>query len=461
MKFKFLLIALVYALIGCRRETHHAAPVPLSPDWSALGEEEYSNFGIRAMGAGDLNGDGYGDLIVGAPHWHNQRGKVYVYFGSAKGLGSKPGWTAQGEGDGEMFGDRVGQAGDVNGDHFGDLFVAAPRWKGGFGRCVVYLGSKHGPGAKPGWSVSPSDQGEQFADCTHPTGDLNGDGYDDLAVGAYSYDDARGRILLYRGSAKGLEKTPVWERKGEGKGDWYGYGVGAAGDVNGDGIDDFVSGGKYNDDAGHDAGKAYLHFGSKQGLAAAPDWAYKGRVPEANAGVRLFGAGDLNGDGFADLALSSPGSNGKLGELAVFFGSAKGLASTPDEVIHAPAEGAEFFGQGACPTGDLDGDGFDDLAVHGRGADGRGRAFIYRGSAKGLESSPSWVIEGQVPGDRFAWWIAPAGDLDGDGAPDLVIGAESQGPGRVYVIYGKQFNPSGKRSQKQNLNVYIWNKRQK
>ena len=412
------------------------------------------------MTAGDVNGDGFSDLIIGAPHWQQGRGKVYVYYGSAKGLSAQASWTAMGEKADDRFGDRVGQAGDVNGDGIGDLFVASPGWHGALGRCSVYYGSKHGPHAKADWSTSPTVLSEDFGDCTHPTGDLNGDGFDDLAVGAFGHDHTRGKLLLFLGSKNGLGTTPVWEAKGEGEHDWFGYGVGAAGDVNGDGVEDLLAGAKYNDQSAPDAGKAYLYLGKKGGVIGAADWVYRGRQANANASVRIATAGDVNGDGYADVLCSAPGSDGNLGELYLFYGSAKGLSAQPDLTIHGAKRGLEFFGQGACPAGDVDGDGYDDVAVHGRGAQGIGQVLVYRGGPKGLNPEPSWVIQGDGMADRFGWWVAPAGDLDGDGLADLVISAETHGNGKAYVVYGRQFqaalpSSTGSPSKRSKLEGYL------
>jgi hypothetical protein len=240
---------------------------------------------------------------------------------------------------------------------------------------------------------------------------------------------------LYLGSAQGLSQQPVWQRDGEAAHDWYGYGVGAAGDVNGDGFADLLAGAKYNDEAGANAGKAYLYLGAPAGPSTDAAWTYPGRRTGANASVRVSVAGDLNGDGYDDVLVTSPQENGQGGELALFFGGSNGLKRAPDQRIRAPA-GLSFFGQGACPAGDLDGDGYADVAVHGRSFDGRGHALIYRGSAKGLSAHPVWQVDGPELADRFAWWLA---DVDGDGLADLVISAESQGPGRVYVVLGRQF----------------------
>jgi hypothetical protein len=439
------------------------APLRLTPAWQAQGEpRDGLAFGTRAMAAGDINGDGFDDLVVGDPLWGGQRGKAYIFLGSAKGLGPHPAWTLAGEAKDERFGDRVGQAGDVNGDGYDDIFVAAPGWKGGLGRCVVFYGSAKGLAKAPDWSVSPESAGEQFGDCTHPTGDLNGDGYDDLAVGGFSYDKSRGRVRLYQGSRQGLGSRPVWEAQGEGEGDWFGYGIGTAGDVNGDGIDDLLAGAKYNKQGGPDAGKAYLYEGSKGALGKAA-WTWEGSA-HANASLRICTAGDVNGDGYDDVLVTAPGVTGTLGELDIFFGSAGGLGPKPDQVFHGPEWGLIFFGQGACPVGDVLGDGYTAVAVAGRDRQGLGKVLVFRGSAQGLEAQPSWEIDGTVGGSTFGQWIAPAGDLDGDGLADLVISADSPSPGHLYVVYGRQFRASlgaaaPKRvSRAKVLHGYLWKK---
>lgn len=415
--------------------------------WVARGDDAGETFGIRAMAAGDLNGDGYDDVVVGAPGWQRHHGRAVVYYGSAKGLGANPGWTAKGGALNDNFGDRVGQAGDVNGDGYDDLFVASPGHGKGLGQVLVYLGSKQGLRASADWTVSSDVANTFFGDCTHPTGDVNGDSYDDLAVGAYGFDQGRGRIQLFLGGPHGLSRKPVWQAVGESRHDWYGYGIGAAGDVNGDGIDDLQAGAKYDDQGGHDAGKAYLYLGRRAGLPAAPDWAWLGPGPDANATVRITTAGDVNGDGFADLLITAPGSRGDKQQAYLFLGGAAGLAGAPDQIIQAPKD-SQFFGEGAAPVGDLDGDGYDDVALHMRGTDGYGEAVIYRGGPQGLQASPAWVLRGEQGGDRFAWWLAPAGDVDGDGRPDLLVSAETQGDGAVYVYLGRQFPPASLRTGK-------------
>ena len=419
-----LFFSALAALCGCRPPLY-----PSHASWTARGEDAASRFGYRACFAGDINGDGYSDFIIGAPGFDHARGKAYVYFGGPQGLPAQASWTFSGEDLGDAAGDRVGSAGDVNGDGYGDVYVAASSWKKGLGKLYVFYGGPQGLAARPSWVT----QGEgvpplAFGDCTVPTGDLNGDGFDDLAVGAYGFHGTRGEVFLFYGSKQGLAAKPAWRAEGEAPGDQFGYGLGPAGDLDGDGYDDLVIGSKYHSEGLPQAGKLYLYRGGPTGLAAAT-WTALGGSQSANLGTRVYGAGDLNGDGHPDLLAGAPYANGGKGELLAYAGQADGLAAKPFLTVSAPP-GRTAFGFALGPLGPLGPARTPSFFVSSRG-EAAGIVDIYQLS----QGKPQWLqsMTDSQKDDRFGQWCAPAGDLNGDGAPDFCISADADGPGRVDV----------------------------
>src|SRR5262245_10237003 len=166
-------------------------------DWIAQANLGFAGFGVSVATAGDVNGDGYADVIVGASAYQNGQtgeGRAFVYQGSAAGLATEPAWTAEGEQQGANFGISVGTAGDVNGDGYDDVIVGANFYDNGQtdeGRAYVYLGSASGLAATPSW-IAESDQADaSFGTSAHTAGDVNGDGYDDVIVGAAAYDNGQ------------------------------------------------------------------------------------------------------------------------------------------------------------------------------------------------------------------------------------------------------------------------------
>src|SRR4051812_29222779 len=123
---RFFITACLLLPLACRPALRslstHSNPVELSPAWQAQGEDPNSAFGARVMAAGDVNGDGYGDLMVGAAGWKGRRGKASLFLGSPSGLGASSAWSLEGAQADELLGDRLGQAGDLNGDGFDDVF---------------------------------------------------------------------------------------------------------------------------------------------------------------------------------------------------------------------------------------------------------------------------------------------------------------------------------------------------
>jgi hypothetical protein len=172
------------------------------------------SFGDKVAWAGDVNGDGYDDLIVADSGYDSGRGRVYLYLGSAVGLNSEPAWTAEGEAAGDRFGIAIAGVGDVNGDGYADILVGAYGYQAGRGKAYLYLGSPAGLGSEPAWTGEGANAGDRFGGAVAGAGDVDGDGFDDMLVGAHGFPEgeARGLVRVYHGSADGVRA--LWTLSG-------------------------------------------------------------------------------------------------------------------------------------------------------------------------------------------------------------------------------------------------------
>ena len=187
--------------------------LPTTADWTAEGDSYFAMFGYSVQTAGDVNGDGYDDVIVGAPNYdggQEYEGKAFVYHGSATGLSFEADWTAESNVARAMFGYSVSTAGDINGDGCDDVIVGAPLFFNGQideGVVFVYHGSVTGLSSGPARLLEMNQAEAYFGISVSKAGDVNGDGYDDVIVGAYAYDNGQideGAAFVYHGSAAGL-----------------------------------------------------------------------------------------------------------------------------------------------------------------------------------------------------------------------------------------------------------------
>ena len=211
-------------------------------------------------------------MIVGAWFYDNgetDEGRAFVYHGSSTGLSTgSADWTAEGDQANAIFGRAVGTAGDVNGDGYSDVIVGARRYDNGEtdeGRAFVYHGSATGLSATADWTAESDQEGARFGNSVGTAGDLNGDGYADVIVGASGYDNGQtdeGRAFVYHGSATGLSPTADWTAESEQAGASFGQSVGTAGDVNGDGFSDVIVGAPFYDGGEIDEGRAFVYQGS-------------------------------------------------------------------------------------------------------------------------------------------------------------------------------------------------------
>ncbi len=404
-------------------------PLVTSPSWVAEGDQTGAHFGWSVSTAGDVNGDGYADVIVGAPNYDAgsyNLGRVYVYYGSATGLSLTPDWMVQGSQSDDFFGYSVASAGDVNGDGYEDVIF--------YGSDLVWVhqGSETGLNPSPDWTASGSHPYDGFGSPLGGAGDVNGDGYDDVIVGEYLYSGGlndQGRALVYHGSENGLSQNPDWTAEGGLANAWFGYSVATAGDVNGDGYGDVIVGAPQHKSGGLAVGRAYVYHGSANGLEDAYAWMVEGDQDYAWFAYSVDTAGDVNGDGYADVIVGAhmyDGGQDNEGQVCVYHGSDAGLAPTPAWTAESDQVGAQM-GLSLGPAGDVNGDGYADVVVgiplYDDGELDEGAAYVYLGASSGLGLAPAWTAEGDQGAVRFGLSVGTAGDVNGDGYDDLIVGA--------------------------------------
>ena len=413
------------------------------------GESAGDQFGNSVASAGDLNGDGFDDVIAGA--WANDGGgggdvgRAYIFFGGTAPTGV-PARVLQGQNSGDNFGTSVASAGDVNGDGFPDVIVGA--WgnsAGGTfaGRAYVYFGGPNMDMVADRVFTGQA-SGDRFGVSVSSAGDVNGDGYADVVVGASGNNaggtDA-GRAYVYFGGPS-ADNVADWILTGVAVSDNFGYSATEAGDTNGDGYGDLIVGAYANDAGGIDAGRAYVFFGGPA-PDSAPDLILTGEAPGDRFGVEVAPAGDVNGDGRPDVIVGADFNSvagTRAGRAYVFYGG-PGADNIPDRTFTGDIALGSFGGT-VCSAGDVDGDGYSDLLVgawlHSGGGELAGRAYLFHGGPA-ADTVADAVFTGRAAGDRLGVAAAPAGDVDHDGLDDLILGAYfnddfADDAGSAYVV---------------------------
>lgn len=444
----------------------NAFAAPSDADWSVEGDNGTDYYGW-AVKIEDADGSLPLDLVVGhllgeAPEQPSNTGLLAVYYGVEGGL---PATEADvliiGTEGSPRFGGDVGALGDANGDGVTDYMVFAAR-DDTFGYEVGRPYFVSGDGGLIGLDLPGQPSGSELGRGADVAGDLDGDGFPDLVVGAPEADNpdqgvACGSALLYRGSANGFSTEPDLEWKGfvrHSGSDRFGYAVSRAGDFDGDGNDDVAIVARYEDRPASDSfpdamtpdgacggslnndGAVLVFSGSASGLPDAEP-AFVWYSPEANDSTEeVLGGLDINGDGLDDLVATGrlwDDKGNDSGGFMVAFGRARVPGQTAaicgEDYLFYGAEGGGHMGRSLARLGDLDGDGCEDFAVGGylidQGVGNQGAVRVVFGwGGAGCPGTPDVVM--LVPEDsggaQSGYGLAGGGDVDGDGLGDLVVG---------------------------------------
>ena len=458
-----------------------------SSDGSFFGENAGDSAGNAVAGGGDVNGDGYDDILIGA---YNGAGKVYLIFGNESSSFSpnlnlsNADITFYGESPFDSAGISVAVVGDVNNDGYDDILIGANSYDKGVadvGKVYLIFG-KESSWPSP-FNLSDADAsfyGEYYQDrlgvSLAGAGDVNNDGFDDILIGSNVNDmggDRAGKAYLIFG------RNSPWKTDvnitnanssfyGEASEDFAGYDLAGAGDVNNDGYDDILIGAYGNDMGGSSAGKVYLIFGNESNTFS-PNvnltnikHSFIGEASGDLAGFAVAGAGDVNKDGYADLLIGAryndEGADNSAGQTYLIFGN---VSSTFKKNVDLGNVDASFIGEGAndqsgvslSGAGDINKDGYADFLIGAQGnddglGDNTGKIYVIFGKKSNSFTRDRYLSDddvsfiGEAPEDGAGGAIAIAGDVNGDGYDDILIGAEANdyggnNAGKAYLIFGE------------------------
>jgi len=456
------------------------------------------SFGHAVTNLGDLDGDGFVDIAVGAAKDDDggtNRGAVWILFLNSDGTVKSHQKISDTEGgfggaldNGDEFGHFVGNIGDFDGDSIPDLAVGATADDdGGFNKGALWILYLNNDGTvKSHQKISDTvggldqlDNSDAFGKAVDELGDLDGDGISELASAAYLDDDGgtnHGSVYILFMNSDGTVKFEQKISSTQGGfteplsyDDWFGYSLGAIGDLDGDNVPDMVSGAFRDDDGATDAGAFYVLFLNSDGTVKSSQKVsalagnFGGDLHEFDEFAHSINAiGDLDGDGIVDIAVGADEyleGGIRAGAVFILFMNTDGTVKSHQKIsLFTPGIGGELehldhFGHSVNPIGDFDGDGVIDLIVGSEFDDDRGtnRGAVYLiflnsdGTVKSYQkiSDTRGGFEGILEnGDIFGAAVDNIGDLDADGITDLVVGVEydndgGNANGAVYILFMK------------------------
>jgi hypothetical protein len=409
-------------------------PIATTPFWLQLGDQAGGRFGFKVQ-TGDVTGDGLADVLVAQQRYGNveaREGRILLFKGTATGVSSTSSWEYESDQAFALLGTALRVVGDVSGDGIDDFAASALTWDGAagadVGRVVVFAGGDP-PSTAPIWDVEGTAPGG-FGSQISSAGDLNCDGLMDLVVASVNENTGDGKVRVYLNSVAGLPIVASATLSGGlGSAENFGSGVTMA-NINDDSVglnacDDLLVSSPSYDLPTANQGALSVYLGSASGIGL-PQRISSGST-NANMGVALANAGDVNGDGFADVVVGASFYTGTLsqeGGAFVYYGSFIGLQAVP--TIVSGGQSASRAGS-AVAAGDVNGDGFSDIVIgayqYANPESNEGRIQIFQGAAAGVATNSISSYESNAANSFLGFAVASGTDLNGDGIDDVLAGA--------------------------------------
>ena len=409
---------------------------PLTTGFMMTGGVTGDYFGRWVSKAGDIDNDGYNDIIVGAPSKSSSQGVAYVIYGGQKSSmtnidfstttldPSTTGFMVTGNAAYDQLGCSVSRAGDIDNDGYDDIIIGAYGKNSGKGAAYVIYGRSRSlmtnidlstttlDPSTTGLMITENAASDNLGWAVSTAGDIDNDGYDDIIVGASNKYSIQGAAYVIYGAQKSsmtnidLSTTTLdpattgFTMTGSATGDYFGLSVNTAGDINQDGYDDIIVGAQGKNNR---KGAAYVIYGKS-----------KSSMPNINFGTTT------------------------LDPLTTGF-TITGKAST------------EYLGWSVSTAGDINNDGYSDIIVSVNGMNSfQGAAYVIYGGANSQMSNfdsstqildpltTGFIMTGNTINDCFGYSVSTAGDINNDGSDDLIVGAFKRNSyqGAAYVIYG-------------------------